>query len=81
MTAAQPTHSAPTLRIAIRAAGGLVIRRGADDGIRVDAIAWLRRSEAALRLTHDHDRELLDAIMHLEVVLERREEMRSLSLG
>jgi 8-oxo-dGTP diphosphatase len=161
MTAAPPTHSAPTLRIAVRAAGGLVIRRGADGGIRValvhrsagedwsfptggqrrgesllatalrevraktgflcvaeavvgvteyldhcgrpklvrywamqhvsggflpngevDAIAWLRPSEAALQLTHDHDRELLDAaITHLEVVLERQEGMRSLSLG
>jgi 8-oxo-dGTP diphosphatase len=161
MTAAPPTHSAHAFRIAVRAAGGLVIRRGADDSIRValvhraagrdwsfpkggqhrgetllaaalrevraktgflcvaeaaigvteyfdrcerpklvrywamhhvsggflpndevDAIAWLRPSEATLRLTHDHDGRLLDsAIPQLEAVLEQREGLRSLSLG
>lgn len=149
------------LRVAVRAAGGLVIRRGADEGIRVvlvhrpgyddwsfpkggqkrgeallatalrevreetgflcvaeavigvteyfdrrarpklvrywvmhrvtgtftpnsevDAIAWVRPSEAVLRLTHEHDRQLLtDAIDQLAGVLDRREDAEALSLG
>jgi 8-oxo-dGTP diphosphatase len=48
----------------------------------VDAIAWVRPAEAALRLSHDHDRELLErATPQLEAVLERREAVETMSLG
>jgi 8-oxo-dGTP diphosphatase len=48
----------------------------------VDAIAWVRPAEAMLRLTHDHDRALLcGATAQLEDALERRERVRSSSLG
>lgn len=149
------------LRVAVRAAGGLVIRRGADDAVRVvlvhrpryddwsfpkggqkrgetllatalrevreetgflcvaetvlgvteyvdrrgrpklvrywamrrvmgtfapnaevDAVAWLRPTEAILRLTHDHDRRLIrGAEDQLAAVLDRREDTEALSLG
>lgn len=158
---ALPADSDHTFRIAVRAAGGLVVRRGADAAIRVilvhrpryddwsfpkggqrrgetllatalrevreetgllciaeavvgvteyfdrcdrpklvrywamkhvtgnllaseevDATAWVRPVEAALRLSHDHDRELLaGAIEQLEGVLGRREHAQTLSLG
>jgi 8-oxo-dGTP diphosphatase len=155
-------HSPPSgFRIAVRAAGGLVVRRGADDGIRVvlvhrpryddwsfpkgkqrrgetllaaglrevreetglfcaaeevlgvteyfdrrdrpklvrywamshvtgsftpndevDSMAWVRPSEAVLRLSHEHDQELLLAVIpQLEDVLDRRERAESMSLG
>jgi hypothetical protein len=48
----------------------------------VDAIAWVRPAEALLRLTHEHDRQLLtDAIEQLAGVLDRREDAEALSLG
>jgi 8-oxo-dGTP diphosphatase len=48
----------------------------------VDAIAWVRPSEAVLRLTHEHDRQLLtDAVEQLAGVLDRREDADALSLG
>ena len=40
----------------------------------VDAIAWLRPSEAVLRLSHGHDRELLSrAVEQLAAVLDERD--------
>jgi 8-oxo-dGTP diphosphatase len=48
----------------------------------VDEIAWLRPSEAMLRLTRDRDRDLLaSALPQLEGVLERRDRAETLSLG
>jgi 8-oxo-dGTP diphosphatase len=48
----------------------------------VDAIAWVRPAEAALRLSHDRDRDLLHrATALVEAVLERREAAESMSLG
>lgn len=48
----------------------------------VDEIAWLRPSEAMLRLTRDRDRDLLaSALPQLEGVLERRDGAETLSLG
>jgi 8-oxo-dGTP diphosphatase len=48
----------------------------------VDAIAWVRPSEAVVRLSHEHDRELLAGVVeHLAEVLERRECTETLSLG
>ena len=48
----------------------------------VDAIAWLRPSEAVLRLTHAHDRELLErSVEQLAATLERRESVDARSLG
>jgi 8-oxo-dGTP diphosphatase len=161
MTAASSASRAPGLRIGVRAAGGLVIRRGDDDTIRlvlvhrpkyddwsfpkgkqrrgetllaaalrevreetgflcvaeapvgvteyldrgdrpklvrywvmnrvngafapndeVDAIAWLRPSEAVLRLSHDHDRELLErTVEQLTAQLEARDYADVQSLG
>jgi hypothetical protein len=55
----------------------VVIRRGPDD-----AIAWVRPSEAVLRRSHEHDRQLLtDAADQLAGVLDRREYADALSLG
>jgi 8-oxo-dGTP diphosphatase len=161
MTAAPVTSRDPQLRIAVRAAGGLVIQRGGDDGVRlvlvhrpryddwsfpkgkqrrgetllaaglrevreetgflcvaevsvgvteytdrgdrpklvrywimhrvngafapndeVDAIAWLRPSEALVRLSHEHDRDLLSRrVDQLAEALERRERIDVRSLG
>jgi 8-oxo-dGTP diphosphatase len=161
MTAERTSKRDHGLRIAVRAAGGLVIRRGADDAIRVvlvhrpkygdwsfpkggqrrgetlmetalrevreetgflcvaeeavgvteyfdrrdlpklvrywvmrrvtgtfvpndevDAVTWVRPSEAVLRLSHGHDRELLEgAVEQLSGVLESRERVEKLSLG
>ena len=161
MTAVNVPRNDVRLRMAVRAAGGLVIRRGADDGIRVvvvhrpryddwsfpkgkqrrgetlqaaalrevreetgffcvtehqlgvtdyldrrdrpklvrywamrilrgdfvpndevDAMAWLRPAEATVRLSNDHDRELLTAsVPVLAAVLDRRDEVETLSLG
>jgi 8-oxo-dGTP diphosphatase len=161
MDANHASSRAVRLRIAVRAAGGLVIRRGADDAVRVvlvhrpryddwsfpkgkqrraetllaaalrevreetgflcvaeeelgvteyfdrrdrpklvrywvmnrvtgnfnpndevDSMAWVRPSEAILRLSNEHDRELLDvAIPRLEAALERREHAERQSLG
>ena len=152
MTAASAVSRDPQLRVGVRAAGGLVIRRGSDDAVRlvlvhrpryddwsfpkgkqrrgetllaaalrevreetgflcvaeasigvteyvdrgerpklvrywvmnrvngafvpndeVDAIAWLRPSEAVVRLSHDHDRELLSrSVAQLAAILEGR---------
>lgn len=48
----------------------------------VDAIAWVRPSEAVFRLNHSHDRELLTAARpRLEAVLERWERVETASLG
>jgi 8-oxo-dGTP diphosphatase len=48
----------------------------------VDAVAWVRPSEAVLRLSHEHDRELLEgAVEQLSGVLESRERVDTLSLG
>jgi 8-oxo-dGTP diphosphatase len=161
MTAERTSNRDNGLRIAVRAAGGLVIRRGPDDAVRVvlvhrpkyddwsfpkggqrrgetlmatalrevreetgflcvaeevlgvteyfdrrdrpklvrywvmkrvtgtfapndevDAVAWVRPSEAVLRLSHEHDRELLaGAVEQLTGVLESRERVETLSLG
>lgn len=161
MTADNATRCDVALRIAVRAAGGLIIRRGADDAVRVvlvhrpryadwsfpkgkqrrsetllaaalrevreetgffciaedtvgvteyvdrrdrpklvrywvmnrvtgtfgpneevDAIAWVRPSEAVLRLSHDHDRELISRVTpQLEAVLDQRDHVETLSLG
>jgi 8-oxo-dGTP diphosphatase len=161
MSAVNATNRDVRLRLAVRAAGGLVIRRGADDAVRVvlvhrpryddwsfpkgkqrraetllaaglrevreetgffcvaeeslglteyidrrdrpklvrywvmnrvrgvfapsdevDAIAWVRPSEAVYRLNHDHDRELLTAARpRLDAVLDRRDQLQTLSLG
>ncbi len=161
MTAARVPSRDPHLRVGVRAAGGLVIRRGGDDAVRlalvhrpryddwsfpkgkqrrgeallaaalrevreetgflcvaetsvgvteyldrgdrpklvrywvmrrvnggfvpndeVDAIAWLRPSEAILRLSHEHDRALLRRSMdQLADVLEGRERVDNRSLG
>ncbi len=161
MTAAYAASRDPRLRVAVRAAGGLVIRRGDDDAVRVvlvhrpnhddwsfpkgrqrrgetllaaalrevreetgflcvaetsvgvteyvdrgdrpklvrywvmdringtfvpndevDAIAWLRPSEAVLRLSHAHDRDLLErTVEQFAAVLEGRECIDTSSLG
>ena len=48
----------------------------------VDAIAWVRPSEAVVRLSHEHDRELLAGVVErLAEALERRECTETLSLG
>jgi hypothetical protein len=48
----------------------------------VDAIAWVRPSEAVLRLSHERDRQLLSgAVEQLATVLSRREDAAALSLG
>lgn len=48
----------------------------------VDTIGWVRPSEAVLRLSHEHDRELLaGAVEQLDAVLERRDCIETLSLG
>lgn len=48
----------------------------------VDAIAWVRPSEAVLRLSHDHDIELLNAVIpQLQAVLDQRDHAETLSLG
>lgn len=160
-----PAQSSPRhdhrLRVGVRAAGGLVVRRGADDGVRVvlvhrpryddwsfpkgkqrrgetllgaglrevweetgflcvaeevigvteyldrsdrpklvrywamnpvrgtfapnqevDSIAWLRPTEALVRLTHEHDHDLLaGAVDQLADILDRRERVQSQSFG
>ena len=161
MTAPSAVTRDPQLRVGVRAAGGLVIRRGSDDAVRlvvvhrpryddwsfpkgkqrrgetllaaalrevreetgflcvaessvgvteyidrgerpklvrywvmdrvngvfasnaeVDAIAWLRPSEALVRLSHDHDRELLArSVEHLAEILESRDCAGARSLG
>lgn len=107
MTADTAAPRIVRLRTSVRAAGGLVIRRGADREIRVALVhrpryddwsfpkgkqrrgetllsAALRevREEAVLRLSHDHDMELLNAVIpQLEAVLERRDHAETLSLG
>ena len=161
MTAASATSRDPQLRVSVRAAGGLVMRHGSDDAVRlvvvhrpryddwsfpkgkqrrgetllaaarrevreetgflcvaetsvgvteyidrgerpklvrywamnrvngvfapnaeVDAIAWLRPSEALVRLSHDHDRELLArSVEHLAEILESRDCAGARSLG
>jgi len=161
MTVPSAASRDPQLRVAVRAAGGLVVRRGGDDTVRVvlvhrpryddwsfpkgkqrrgetllaaglrevreetgflcvaeaslgvteyldrgnrpklvrywvmdriagdfvpshevDAIAWIRPSEAVLRLSHEHDRELLRrSVQRLAEVLEGREYVDSRSLG
>jgi 8-oxo-dGTP diphosphatase len=161
MTADTDLRRAVRLRISVRAAGGLVIRRGADDEVRVvlvhrpryddwsfpkgkqrrgetllaaalrevreetgllcmaeaalgvteyfdrrdrpklvrywamnavggsfesnsevDSMAWVRPTEAVLRLSHDHDIELLTAVTpQLEAVLDQRDRAETLSLG
>jgi 8-oxo-dGTP diphosphatase len=48
----------------------------------VDQIAWLRPPEALLRLSHDHDRELLQsALPQLDAVLDRRGHVETASLA
>jgi hypothetical protein len=48
----------------------------------VDAVAWLRPSEALLRLSHEHDRELLrESVVQLAAALVGRERLDSRSLG
>jgi 8-oxo-dGTP diphosphatase len=48
----------------------------------VDAIAWVRPTEAVLRLSNDHDIDLLTAVTsQLESVLDRRDRAETLSLG
>jgi 8-oxo-dGTP diphosphatase len=48
----------------------------------VDSMAWVRPTEAVLRLTHDHDIELLTAVTaQLEAVLDRRDHAVTVSLG
>jgi 8-oxo-dGTP diphosphatase len=161
MTAASLAGRDPGFRVSVRAAGGLVIRRGDDDAVRlvlvhrpryddwsfpkgrqrrgetllaaalrevreetgflcvaegsigvteyidrrdrpklvrywvmkringsfapsdeVDAIAWLRPSEAVLRLSHEHDRGLLrGSVVQLAAALEGRECVDTRSLG
>ncbi len=161
MSTASASSRDPQLRVAVRAAGGLVIRRGSDAGVRlvlvhrpryddwsfpkgkqrrgeslleaalrevreetgflcvaqaaigvteyqdrgerpkmvrywamsrvngsftpndeVDAIAWLRPSEAVVRLSHEHDRELLGrSVEQLAELLEERDSVGNLSLG
>lgn len=161
MIAASAASRDPHLRVGVRAAGGLVIRRGSDDAVRlvlvhrpryddwsfpkgkqrrgetlmaaalrevreetgflcvaeasigvteyvdrgdrpkqvrywvmnrvngvfsptdeIDAIAWLRPSEAVVRLSHDHDRELLNhSVAQLAGVLEERDCVDVRSLG
>ncbi len=161
MTAASDATRDPHLRVAVRAAGGLVVRRGDDDVVRVvlvhrpryddwsfpkgkqrrgetllgaalrevreetgflciaeasvgvteyldrgerpklvrcwvmnrlngtfapndevDAIAWLRPSEAMLWLSHEHDRELLSrSVEQLAAALDEREYVATRSLG
>ncbi|MDQ6855846.1 MAG: NUDIX domain-containing protein [Candidatus Dormibacteraeota bacterium] len=161
MTAASPASRDPQLHVADRGAGGVVIRRGADDAVRlvlvhrpryndwsfptgtrrrcetllgaalrevreqtgflclaeaslgvteyldrddrpklvgywamnrvhgafapndeVDAIAWLRPSEAIVRLSHDHDRQLLNRkLEQLAEILEARDRVDDRSMG
>ncbi len=51
-------------------------------GTEVDAIAWVRPAEALVRLSHDHDRDLLEgAGGQLDDILARRERLRAQSLG
>jgi 8-oxo-dGTP diphosphatase len=48
----------------------------------VDSMVWLRPAEAMLRLTHDHDRALLEAsATQLAVVLDHRDHVATLSSG
>jgi hypothetical protein len=48
----------------------------------VDSMAWVRPTEAVLRLSHDHDIELLTAVTpQLEAVLDQRDRAETLSLG
>lgn len=48
----------------------------------VDSMAWVRPQEAVLRLSHEHDIELLGALsLQLEAVLDRRDHAERLSLG
>jgi len=48
----------------------------------VDAIAWVRPAEAVLRLSHEHDRELLTVSLgRIDAVLDRRDSLEVASSG
>ena len=55
---------------------------GFEPNDEVDSMAWVRPTEAVLRLSNDHDIELLTAVIpQLEAVLEGRDDAETLSLG